>query len=253
MVMERPILFSTAMVQAILDGRKTMTRRLIKPQPIEDPESGFVFEGKYRELYKNDFLHSDWKSRMAAQFSPYGQPGDVLWVRESFRVSSWFPDDGEISFSFATNDNYKTPCIYFDDDDGEMFNRYWIQSCEDLDKAGVVINEKTECYEDYDKKHLRLRPSIHMPKAAARIWLEVKNIRIEKIKSITREDAAKEGVCYPEGSVLPDWCQRHRFPEENFISLFEKINGVDAVRLNPWVWVIEFKVISTTGENNIKP
>lgn len=89
-----------------------------------------------------------------------------------------------------------------------------------------------------------------MPKEAARIWLEITNIRVEILREVSRVDAAKEWVCFPKGSILPKWCQRNRFPEENFLSLWETINGKH--QLNKWVWVIEFKVLGTHGRTKIE-
>lgn len=251
---ETPILMSTPMIQAIIGGRKTMTRRILTKN---NSKCGTLLTGDGQGWHSFDFndvvidgKKSDyWYLKVAVpeddtrhRIFCKREVGDVLLVRESFRVSSWYPDDGEICFSFLTDDDYETPCICFDD--AEVFNRYWVQSCDDLYKAGYAPSNE-ERFEDYKNSDLRVRPSIFMPKEAARIWLEITNIRVERVKEISRVDAAKEGVCFPKGSVLPKWCHRHRFPEENFLSLWETINGNH--KLNEWVWVIEFKVLSLNG------
>ena len=192
---EKPILFSTPMVQAILEGRKTQTRRVIKPQPViklmDETTCKFRIEKwekfasginvKLKEL-GNSFLG-------IGGFCPYGQPGDLLWVRERFETDT----DGLVKF-YASNPE--------------------------------VINNS--CY----RKLTKWKPSIHMPKAVARIWLKIKDVRIEKLQDISYADAKAEGVEYPH----------------DFYDLWFKIHGPISWDNNPWVWVVEFEVVSTSGK-----
>lgn len=103
-----------------------------------------------------------------------------------------------------------------------------------------------------DKLVLSWKPSIHMPKAAARIWLRITNIRVERLHEITEEDAIKEGVMKlsDEGfwkyyQSEPYWCHSAK---RSFETLWYSINGEESWNVNPWVWVIEFEVISKTGK-----
>lgn len=200
--MERPILFSTPMVQAILDGRKTQTRRIVKPQPIIDNDSGYVFSGDHKHQFKNDSTHTPWEQRFI-EVCPYGSVGDVLWVRET-----WNQDGNEFF--------YKADC--------------------DINVVGW-------------------KPSIHMPKKACRIFLEITKIRLERLHHIRENDSISEGVrCtgfeptvgHGGTSLYLDYLnQKQAFwsARESFTSLWKSINGEESWESNPWVWVIEFKRI----------
>ena len=180
-----PILFNMKMVRAILDGRKSCTRRIIKPQP-----QGY-FEVSEEPLYIYD---TDGKQ---GKITPPYQPGDILYVRETWKQ--------------APNGYY-----YYED---------WQKD----DIANVT----------------KWKPSIHMPKEAARIWLKVTDVRVERLQEITRLSVQKEGI-----EVDPKECAgKFDFITELFL-LFQKLwdstikksdldsYGWDA---NPYVWVIEFE------------
>lgn len=193
---QRPILFSTPMVQAILAGRKTETRRVVKPMPPA------TYLGLGINVTKNIVGHY-WSNGLAQRFwpaagkplqCPYGLPGTVLWVRESF--------------------------------------------C----KIG-----NTNLYKADDKKVMpasavKWKPSIHMPKAAARIWLQVSEIKVERLQDITDEGAILEG-CLVEQEIFVQGELRGAF-----INVWSSINGYISWALNPYVWVVKFKVLSTTGK-----
>jgi hypothetical protein len=189
---EIPILFSTPMVQAILKGRKTITRRVVKPQPEGIPcgicTSSFI---------NNDvggFGFANGEKISAIIQCPFGKPGDLLWVRETFCPDP-FGSDGFV---------YKADFS--------------------------------------DPKILGWKPSIFMPKAAARIWLEVVSVKVELLQDISEEDAIKEGVSNADTfrgiGVNDDMANRYAFRQ-----LWEIINGEGSWGLNPWVWVVEFKRI----------
>ncbi len=256
--MERPILFSTEMVKALLEGGKTQTRRLVKPQPIDARKiDGNFYEGRHRGYVKVDG-HPCWQKQFVREFAPW-QVKDILWVRENFRVNAWVPDDGELAFRYEADGETTSFIQLSNDDDGEKFNRYWIQSCDDLAKAGYKVNEE-ECYEDYKYDALRLRPSIHMPKSAARIFLEITDIKVERLQDISEEDAKAEGIMrdemgyrnydkelqkqYGDPSVdFPHFIE----PYDSFASLWISINGEQSWNDDPWCWAITFKILSTTG------
>jgi hypothetical protein len=205
--MERPILFSTPMVQAIMEGRKTMTRRVVKPQPIHDLKLIVVSGDRYSSVSKKntDGSYSVWNAKC-----PYGKVGDVLWVRETWRKSTKF--------------------------NGEEYVLYYADDCSL--NAGI-------------KPPGKWKPSIHMPKSACRIWLEITNIRVERLQDISEQDAKAEGVeeIHPAPFVIrwKDYIAEPNFldsPYWSFYSLWCSINGAQSWKDNPWVWVVEFKRIN---------
>lgn len=199
---ERPILFSAPMVRAILSGTKTQTRRAVKPVGNDD---GFVLLNHgdgwwpYRSDDGDSSTHTVKRGGKLYQDEtphtcPYGQPGDRLWVRES-----WGPCDGGF-------------CYRSDEDDAS--------------------NAKP------DDGHWH--PSIHMPRWACRITLEVVSVRVERLQDITAADAISEGIDHAGHStdVVRDYS-----PDERFSMLWEYINGPGSWNANPWVWVVQFKVV----------
>lgn len=193
---QRPILFSTAMVQAILAGRKTQTRRTTKLDIANKNPNDWILDGA---IINNHFiLHNKANKHELWINSPYGLPGDVLWVRET-----WTKQGNTYKF---LSDN--------------------------LDWKGIH----------------KFKPSIHMPKEACRIWLEITSVKIERLMKISQKEAISEGIepCGTHGyknylSNEPMDC--FVIPCNSFISLWESINGKDSWLQNPWVWVIEFKQI----------
>lgn len=186
--MLKPILFNTEMVQAIQAGRKTQTRRIIKPQPVWDGISCFHIS-KYGcwEEGRNDRIFS-------AENNWPINTGDILWVRETWRP---------IEASSA----------------GWCRIEYKAGGTEDFKKV-IAVPKYQEPW----------HPSIHMPKQAARIFLRVKDVRVDRLRNMGYSDLANEGF----GS----W--------ERFISLWDStIKPEDGYlydwNANPWVWVIEFE------------
>jgi hypothetical protein len=190
-VKERGIIFNLEMVRAILDGRKTQTRRVIKPLPrllrTDYPPDVPVITEHWTIPNRGD---GTW-------VCPYGQIGDRLWVRETWSV-----------------DDY----IYIE--------------YEDRDKVYYMADE------EHPEMFPRKRPSIHMPKWASRITLEITNVRVERLQEISEEDAVKEGA---EKMHLDDLGQTWKTYNRGFQSLWESIHGQGSWSLNQFVWVIEFR------------
>lgn len=189
---EKPILFNGEMVRQILNGRKTQTRRIIKPQPNEfglsmwpDGSRWLTVEGYPAKC-------------------PYGQPGDKLWVKETFCDGRGLdiarPEDG------ITSTGAPAPqWIYRADEKFQLPNgTHW-------------------------------KPSIFMPRDASRITLEITKIRVERLQDISEEDAKAEGIDWRDG----DLCK----PQTRYKQLWESINGLDSWKENPWVWCISFRRI----------
>lgn len=213
-----PILFSTPMVQAILEGTKTQTRRVLKPQPIDNTEiDGNFFDGKSRGYVKVD-SHPNWREQFVFEFSKY-QPGDVLWVRETFRrVMDMETNEQWIEYA-ADNPE---PIYECDGDGFKLFNR------------------------DGTPKMLPFKPSIHMPKTACRIFLKIKTVRCERLQDINEDDACREGIELIDHNCFRNYDESNPYqfledPIGSFKSLWQSINGGESWDANPWVWVIEFE------------
>lgn len=215
---EIPILFSTEMVQAILEGRKTMTRRIVKPQIRNGVTLQFHPDGYC--LQRSDITGFFDTNHIKCK---YGQPGDVFWVRETWCLTQ--PKDPE--------------------------TYYFGYKCGIQPYSSFAASEKFD-FSSPDKWH----PSIHMPKEAARIWLQVEEIRVERLQDITEEDAIAEGV-EKVGDRFKNYYQPGKTVKQvvgflqakiSFKSLWNEINGEESWDSNPWVWVVKFKVLSTTGK-----
>lgn len=224
---ERPILFSAPMVRAILAGKKTQTRRIVKPQPeitrdmfptsaatmrADGSSTNFVFKiterpGIYRCLGSKNF---------AAEFCPYGQPGDRLWVRETCHAEE--KPSGLDGVRYLA-DNHFQP---IENSPGAAFK--WMHLNAYRAEAGARV------------------PSIHMPRWASRITLEVVGVRVERLNDCSEEDARAEGV-KTDGVIVLDMPSRPATAVECYETLWEQINGDGSWAANPWVWVVEFKVI----------
>ncbi len=202
-VAERPIIFSGTDVRAILDGRKTQTRRIVKPQPPATHQfSGWCIATTRRK----DEGGAVWRAgedgvRLIDPHRancPYGQPGDRLWVRETWAEHPDFPG-----------------CRY------------------------AIYRADPECEYDTD----RWRPSIHMPRWASRITLEVTEVRAERLQDISEGDAMAEGA--PLELAPIDYVRLGAVASRRggFIRMWEQINGAGSWDANPWVWCVEFKKI----------
>ena len=196
---ERPILFSASMVRAILNGSKTQTRRVIKQQPPNWSWHSVESVAKVYGLTQRIGSKNYW-----IKPCPYGQPGDRLWCRET-----WADLRGA---------GFDRPFAYL----------------ADSSKKGYEDEESKRCRLDYGVKW---RPSIHMPRIASRITLEITGVRVERLHDITNNDALDEGT--PDLRTIENgWDMRRCFQD-----LWEQINGAGSWAENPWVWVIEFKKV----------
>ena len=224
---EKPILFSTPMIQAILEGRKSQTRRIMKPQPhriaTEVIKSSQFKKGDFIARFK--YLDEEIYEITNIFKCPYGQPGDTLWVKETYYAyGMWLRNghnkSGKQSFRFS--DTTLTGFKY--------------HYCDDPPE-NVLPNTKREVYGWFK------RPSLFMPHKAARILLRVIDIRVERLQDISEEDAIAEGVSLP--NYVDQAIRDVRYPDPSTIyaELWESINGKGSWDANPWVWVIKFERI----------
>ncbi|WP_375214277.1 hypothetical protein [Aquabacterium sp.] len=217
---ERPILFSALMVRAILNGSKTQTRRIVK---------GAALDWLARDGFTPEFTAAP-ENRLC----PHGQPGDQLWVREAWRTAASLDHLSPRAIAARCIDaGYRkpwAPLLY--DADGHR-NSEW---------RGFDTPPKVS-------EPGKGRPSIHMPRWASRITLQITGVRVEQLQDIGPEDAKAEGChhddpcdhtrrsCAEIGCPGPDY-------RIGFHNLWESINGPDSWVANPWVWVIDFKRIT---------
>lgn len=214
-MIERPILFSALMVRALLDGTKTQTRRVVKDLPpwqiteIVPSASGC---GKWLPNGPapsgRGMASGHWRP------CPYGKPGDHLWVRETFALSVIDPDGGSPQ---DDPENYdviyratETPDGGWTDGEGNVIAAPW-------------------------------KPSIHMPRWASRILLEIVSVRVQRLQDIGTEDIEAEGVVTSDAAIMEHGCRARVI---DFTNLWESINGAGSWAANPWVWVVEFKRVT---------
>lgn len=212
----KPILFNTEMVRAILDGRKTVTRRCVKTKS-KNACGFYVTFRKSDNALMGVYDYDENEMQFDSPQTQPAYPGDILYVRETIwqKVGHYLDVDGETKPSWYKEFKY------------------------------VATDEKPETGWNYSWVK---RPSIHMPKEATRIWLKVTDVRVERLQDITEEQASKEGAIDNRGFIhSPDneYTKIHT-AKEHFIDIWSSTikkfdldtYGWDA---NPWVWVIEFE------------
>ncbi|EAA8821680.1 hypothetical protein AHT39_001879 [Salmonella enterica subsp. enterica serovar Isangi] len=212
---EHGVIFNDEMVRAILDGRKTQTRRIMKPQPADDVARG-AFPNKDAIGWISSLNHKFGST--TAHFCPYGNPGDRIWVRETFRVHSRATDVATLVYRASVRNSWT----------------------EQTHRVPVAVCNKPATPEKWT-------PSIHMPRWARRILLEITDVRVERLNAISENDAQAEGVAQLRGGFWkhyqPGWTQHQLSARGSFVTLWKSIYGDESWYSNPWVWVIEFKRI----------
>lgn len=208
-IKERPIIFNAEMVRAVLEGRKTQTRRICSEiNPSNFPAC----------LSKRQWAKVNKALPMAFgpdYFCPFGAVGDRLWVREAFRVMGRATDVARLMYKASERNSFT-----------ESTRTVPIDQC-----------NKQSSY--------NWTPSIHMPRWASRITLEITGVRVERLQAVSEADAQAEGVQLLRGGFWrhyqPEWTHHQLSARGSFVSLWQSIYGADSWQANPWVWVIEFK------------
>lgn len=198
-MIERGMIFNGEMVRAILDGRKTQTRRPVK-FPVHDKNLGCELAGNELagELSEGNYLNS-----------AFGKPGDRIWVRETFRVHSRATDVSTLVYKASMRNSWT----------------------EQTHRVPVSVCNKPATSEKWT-------PSLLMPRWASRILLEITNVRVERLRSMSQDDARAEGVIAASGPMEAGLA---------FRELWDSIYGEESWKANPWVWVIEFKRCGSTN------
>ena len=197
---ETGLMFKAPMVRAILEGRKTQTRRVAKP--VKHPDLGNLYTPGALAMGREP-------QHVIDRACPLGQPGDRIYVRETARSCRAYEVQGYPPSQWGNKP------IWFEAD-------------------GTPPGAETAWA-------TKATPAIHLPMFAARIWLEITGVRVERIQEITPDDCIAEGA-WPVG-------QRKLGRGHEAVSAFQKLwvsTGGDW-NANPWVWAIDFKVLSTTG------
>lgn len=214
----KPILFNTEMVRAIQDGRKAMTRRLVKPQP------GFFYDHGGKIHDPDNPEHIAFLAMMPDDheeiYVPRYQPGDILYVRETWTELFYVDPNGYTHWDQST---------YYYAADGTPDTTL-------VDADGFEL----------DDQRIKWKPSIHMPKEAARIFLRVTKVRVERLQAITADECPMEGVWPLHAGLVGD---REEYYKTAFAKLWNStIKPADLStygwEANPWVWVIKFEKIS---------
>jgi hypothetical protein len=217
---EHPILFSGDMVKAILEGRKTQTRRIIKPQPELKtyPHLDNVYSEELQKFITRPNINLIWKGVQTHidefnQRCPYGKVGDQLWVRETWAKVYCEEENEDETFVYRATD------------------------------PGLTTGD-----EDEEGNIFKWRPSIFMPRYASRIQFEIVNIAVDRLNNISEEDARAEGI-EMNNKPYAGWFWMENIYSTDYAplayeKLWDKINGKDSWLKNPWVWVIEFKRIN---------
>lgn len=228
---ERPIIFTAPEVRAILDGRKTMTRRVVKlPEIISEPGDADATSIGWPDNHESGPGWYGWMTEYPEEGSvrprcPYGQPGDRLWVRETWQGPLF--DYEQWGAYREDHRRFETPA----------FCRYAADG-----------GAPPEFVDEEDELQCKWRPSIHMPRWASRITLEIESVRVERLQDISEADALAEGCpCYVCGAPLDGnseadcHCFHRTATASDYRDLWEHINGEGSWSANPWVWAITFK------------
>lgn len=228
---DRPILFSGPMVRALIDGTKTQTRRIVKPQPAALHHLGIhrakVNDGPHCQRIYEWGMEQPVNGCFVSECCPYGVPGDRLWIRETIAVHSRHCEGQGIGYTLEYRADGRTRELQPD----------------------LRVLPGHECYPHQKIADKGWRPSIHMPRWASRITLEITDVRVQRLQDISEEDAALEGV---EGKgktwacplLKSGLCLVVDNPRRAFRGLWDMVNGAGSWYANPWVWAISFRRIT---------
>lgn len=205
---ERGMIFNADMVRAVLNGSKTQTRRIIKNQRVGDSWSVQPAQNPRTNRHTHDWwLPTGTQPYSALPACPFGAIGDRLWVRETFSIVP--------RTAYAASEGVQQVICPDDNHEAAIFRAGW----------------------EHSTGGIRWRPSIHMPRWASRITLEITGVRVERLTALSDDDARNEGC----PAQLPHNPEDEHQARTWFRGLWSEIYGEESWQANPWVWVIEFK------------
>ncbi|EJP13117.1 hypothetical protein LEP1GSC080_0808 [Leptospira interrogans str. FPW2026] len=257
---ERPILMSGKLVCETLYGRKTQTRRTSNLKSINENLNKWEFLETIHEhtnlgTYFSALFISKESGNSKLVRCPYGSIGDLLWVKETWRVGAWDVPTKSIAVDYRADNFARQEWIQILDE--SRFEKLVEQSIIDVEEAGLIGFALQEFKKNFTREFsasgislespCRWRPSLFMPKEISRIKLEIKDIRIERLVTISEEDARAEGV-----EIDSEECDHVRYScsdigclgqtyKSGFAKLWIELHGHNAWSINPWVWVIDYQ------------
>ena len=220
---ERPILFSAPMIRAILENRKTQTRRIVK-----HPRSTGAFvrvdygNGWWPYVSVDGESFSDASGNETPMLPPHGGIGDRLWVRETWRPYGWWPNN--LTLQYRADNRIEDREVPDTVEGDHWLDRICEQCSEECNKAGCNEDDGNWAWDGDENNPIQWRPSIHMPRWASRITLEVTDVRVEQLQLISDADIQAEG-----------------FESREEFAMFFKANVWNA---NPFVWCYSFKRVT---------
>lgn len=213
---ERPVIFNGEMVRAIIDGRKTQTRRVMKVQPKQHDHKNYDAPWACKSPNYYNTHEADWAcwycgegigmDGQSVYRCPFGQVGDRLWVRETFMDLTGTGIEATTGKFEGFAYRADTPAGSYGDEVRKEYGLKWT-------------------------------PSLHMPRKACRILLEITAVRVERLNDISEEDAKAEGLAPSQHIITPP----EALYRVGFLKLWQSIYGEESWHANPWVWVIEFR------------
>lgn len=228
---ERPILLNAEMVRSVLDGRKTQTRRMLTPRQLKMIDAA----ASIGECYPLESGHQHENSQSYyRECCPFGAVGDRMWVRETWAVVSHAFDDDGLMIDYVPDRPARA--VHEKPFGKGYYSGHAIYAAD----GGFTWGDDDGCVDGLSC----WKPSIHMPRWASRITLEITGVRVERLNAISQEDAHAEGL------ELTGWRPTYSDPDsggevmtpyDNFAELWSSIYGEESWQANPWVWVIEFK------------
>lgn len=219
-VKEHPILMSGPMVRAILEGKKSQTRRVIRPQPVQlDTEQWFPGPPGSNKNAKHYANEKHLRKGLPLDFSPYGAPGDRLWVRETHAILR----QGDYGSVVGPNES--------------DFRQHYYELRYRTDERDSYAEASA------DVRGYSWRPSIHMPRWASRITLEIIEVRVERLQKITDNDVRAEGITPSEIDAWREWLHPGDVHGHAFGQRWDTLNAKRGYswESNPWVWVVSFE------------
>lgn len=234
---DKPIIFSAPMIRALLDGRKTQTRRVLNPQPEQNSAGLWVYPPSTTKTTKRNwrgFCQTDEDGLasfiLSTPHAPYA-PKERLWVREAWKPGAW-REDGRAAIDYkASPELVNTPWLVVPEN---VWEDLWIRWSDELLATGSVPDADGMHHWEPGESPMRWRSPIHMPRWASRMTLGVTEVRVQRLQEISEADARAEGAA--------PWTGAEQSYRTDFAKIWRTIHGPDAWDANPWVCALTLNV-----------